>query len=201
MVGVISPSLRTVIERIERATARGGREFQISLPCWGALNDAEVATFFREVCGRFPALQFLHYNLPRAGRLLTAPEYATLARAYPNLVATKYGGADLRVIADLLRTAGALRHFFTETGYMAAFLLGKPGFLVSFASSSISRAWAYYAAGVERDTPRLMTIQRDPRFPLRLLPPYQSASDAAFERYRDALKTQFPQWIDSSRLL
>ncbi len=201
MVGVISPSLPTVVERIERAAARGVREFQISLPSWGALNDVEVATFFREVCGRFPALQFLHYNLPRAGRLLTAPEYATLARAYPNLVATKYGGADLRVIADLLRTAGALRHFFTETGYMAAFLLGKPGFLVSFASSSISRAWAYYAAGVERDTPRLMTIQRDPRFPLRLLPPYQSASDAAFERYRDALKTQFPQWIDSSRLL
>ena len=67
MVGVISPSLTTIIERIERAAALGFSAFQISLPNWGTLSDHELRTFFREVCGRFPELRFLHYNLPRDG--------------------------------------------------------------------------------------------------------------------------------------
>jgi dihydrodipicolinate synthase/N-acetylneuraminate lyase len=79
MVGVISLSLTTVIERIERACAIGVRDFQISLPAWGALNDAELFEFFRQTCGRFPDCRFLHYNLRRAGRLVTPQEYARLA--------------------------------------------------------------------------------------------------------------------------
>ena len=74
MVGVISLSLPTIIGRIERAHAMGARRFQLSLPSWGSLNDAEVATFFRETCARFPDVEFLHYNLMRAGRILTGAE-------------------------------------------------------------------------------------------------------------------------------
>ena len=63
MVGVISLSLPTIIERIERARQMGIRHFQISLPSWGALSDSELKTFFKETCGRFPDCSFLHYNL------------------------------------------------------------------------------------------------------------------------------------------
>jgi hypothetical protein len=139
MVGVISLSLPTVVERIERAANLGVRRFQLSLSSWGTLTDGEVAVFFRETCGRFPELRFLHYNLPRAGRLLSGRQYAELAAAHPNLVATKYGGADLRLIADLLSEAPRLRHFFTELGYAAGCALGEPGLLVSFASSGLRR--------------------------------------------------------------
>jgi len=152
MVGVISLSLQTVIERIARAAALGVRRFQISLPSWGTLTDDEVEVFFRETCGRFPALRFLHYNLPRTGRILSGRRYAELATAHPNLVATKYGGADLRLIADFLTEAPSLRHFFTEMGFAAGCAIGEPGFLVSFASSSLRRAQAYFAAGVRGDT-------------------------------------------------
>ncbi|MBI3970614.1 MAG: dihydrodipicolinate synthase family protein [Chloroflexi bacterium] len=226
MVGVISLSLGTVIERIERAAALGVRAFQISLLSWGALSDVEVPIFFHEVCNRFPDLQFLHYNLPRAGRLLTGRQYADLAAAHPNLVAIKYGGSDLRLITDLLLEAPQLRHFFTEFGFIAASAVGEPGFLVSFASSNLARARELYEAGVRRNAPRLAEFQRqlaalraelaaavgpgphmdgafdklfsklhDPRFPLRLLPPYQGASDDAFERYREVLRSRFPTWL------
>src|SRR5439155_3485184 len=89
MVGIISLALFTVIERIERARRLGFRLFQISLPCWGALNETELKRFFKEVCRRFPNCEFLHYNLPRAKRLVTPEEYAMLAQEHPNLVATK----------------------------------------------------------------------------------------------------------------
>ena len=229
MVGLISLSLQTVIERIERAAALGVTRFQISFPSWGALTDAEVKVFFRETCARFPALQFLHYNLPRSGRLLAARDYAALAQEHPNLVATKYGGPDLRLIASLLGEAPQLRHFFTEFGYAAGSALGEPGFLISFASSSLRRAAQYFRAGVERDLPALNTMLGEltevhrhlvaavgpgphmdgafdklfsrlhvPDFPLRLLPPYLGASDAAFERYANALRTHVPHWLDSA---
>src|SRR5689334_10284993 len=42
MVGLISLSLPTVIERIERAQEMGARRFQLSLPSWGALRDGEM---------------------------------------------------------------------------------------------------------------------------------------------------------------
>ena len=52
MIGLISLSMRTTIERIERCLDQGLRTFQFALPVWGALNDNELATFFREVLGR-----------------------------------------------------------------------------------------------------------------------------------------------------
>jgi dihydrodipicolinate synthase/N-acetylneuraminate lyase len=38
----------------------------------------------------------------------------------------------------------------------------------------------------------------DPRFPLRLLSPYEGASDESFERYRAALGSQLPRWVPAS---
>ena len=161
MVGVISLSLPTVIERIERAAALGVRRFQIALPSWGTLTDAEVAVFFRETCGRFPESQFLHYNLPRSGRLLTGRDYAALAAAHPNLVATKLGGGDVRMIGDLHSEAPQLRHFFTEQGYAVGSALGEPGFLVSLASTNLRRARAYFDAGAQRDAAALAAMQQE----------------------------------------
>ena len=161
MVGVISLSLATAIERIERAAALGVRLFQISLPSWGTLTDPELEIFFRETCGRFPELRFLHYNLPRAGRLLSATHYAALAAAHPNLVATKFGGSDVRLIAALLHEVPTLRHFLTEFGYAAGCSLGEPGLLVSFSSSNLRRAREYFAAGVRGDLRRLAAMHRE----------------------------------------
>jgi dihydrodipicolinate synthase/N-acetylneuraminate lyase len=161
MVGVISLSLSTIIERIERCQERGISLFQISLPSWGVLNDRELQTFFAETCDRFPAARFLHYNLRRSGRLVTPTEYADLAARHPNLVATKNGLADTRMIIGLQQQAVELRHFLTEGGYASGSLLGDFGFLVSIASINPGLAREFYEAGVRRDAAALGALGRE----------------------------------------
>jgi dihydrodipicolinate synthase/N-acetylneuraminate lyase len=161
MVGVISMSTTTVIERIEAGIQRGVGRFQISLPSWGTLTEAETATFFQETCGRFPNAQFLHYNLRRSGRLIEADEYARLAERHPNLVATKNSGADVRMLATLLDRAGMLRHFVTEPGFSYGPLFGECGFLISISSINPALVRAYYEAGLRRDGEELGRLARE----------------------------------------
>jgi dihydrodipicolinate synthase/N-acetylneuraminate lyase len=160
MVGLISQSLPIIIERIERARDLGARRFQLSLPNWGILNDTELKTFFRETCRRFPDCDFLHYNLMRAGRIITGAEYAVLATEHENLVATKNSTADEARLASLMTEAPQLRHFITESGYPIAAMMGECGFLVSFTSTNFARARAFYKAGQAQDAARLMAISQ-----------------------------------------
>src|SRR5579862_2042292 len=88
-VGIIGLSTATVMERIEIAYNIGFRVFQISLPCWGALNDRELLRYFHDVCGAHSDSKFLHYNLTRSKRLLNTADYKRIADEVPNLVATK----------------------------------------------------------------------------------------------------------------
>lgn len=161
MVGIISLSTTTVIERIERAMGAGFDTFQVSLPGWGRLNDRELATFFREVVGRFPTARFVHYNLMRAGRLLTAADYVRLAAEHPNLVAAKNGSSTLVTIHSLLREAPMLRHFFTESGYPQGCRLGDPGYLMSLTTMNPWLGVRLFEAGVSRDWPTLLRLQAE----------------------------------------
>ncbi len=225
MVGVISLSLPTIIARIERARAVGVRQFQISLPGWGALTDSEVREFFRQTCGRFPDCQFLHYNLMRTKRLVTPEEYAVLAGEHPNLVATKNSTDSMTRLQGLMTLAPQLQHFPGEDGYVYASQLGECGLLASLAAINWDACRAFFAAGQRRDLPTLLAMQkeltelthelmaavglnvhidaafdkvlyrlRDDRFPLRLLPPYQGASEEAFRRFADVVRTKYPRW-------
>ncbi len=217
ILGIISMSLFSVIERIERGHALGFRDFQISLPSWGALTDRELEVFFAETCGRFPDCNFHHYNLARTKRVLTSVEYLRLVDTHPNLVSVKAGGRNPEVISDLLQAASRLRFFFTEFGYeIARKSSNEVGLLISLASINYDRARAYVQgdpAQREKDAHELQTVVNelqaiakdgdlhmdgafdkmlfrfnDPDFPLRLLPPYQGASKADFERLKRAVQ-------------
>lgn len=214
MVGLISLSLPTIIERIERARALGFRLFQLSLPSWGALNDREVDTFFAETCGRFPDCEFHHYNLMRVKRLLTSVEYRRLAAAHPNLVAVKNSTTDPAVIADLMTLTPRLRFYITEMGYAIARRTHDVGLLISLASIHPERAKRFVAgtdeqraADVEElkqvvaglkavatdkfhidgayDKMLYRTTDRD--FPLRMLPPYAGPTTADFAAFQAAI--------------
>jgi dihydrodipicolinate synthase/N-acetylneuraminate lyase len=43
---------------------------------------------------------------------------------------------------------------------------------------------------------KIFAKMRDPRFPLRLLPPYQGASGAACDRFVAVVRERFPQWLE-----
>lgn len=218
MLGLISLSLPTIIDRIERGRALGFRLFQLSLPSWGALNDRELDTFFAETCGRFPDCDFHHYNLLRTKRLLTSVEYTRLAAAHPNLVAVKAGTADPAVIADLLKVSPRLRFYFTEIGYTIARRTHDVGLLISLATTNYQRAREFVAGDAAQreaalpDFEAIIALVRelathgyhmdgvfdkmlyrmtDPTFPLRLLPPYATAPEADWAYFRDSLPARW----------
>ena len=161
MVGVISLSLPTIVERIERARAIGVRQFQISLPAWGALTERETFEFFEQTCGRFPDCRFLHYNLLRTKRLVTAAEYAVLAARHENLVATKNSTDSLDRVSDLLTQAPQLQHFLTETGFAYGSLIGECGLLASVATTNWQSATRFFEAGQRRDAAALVAMHQE----------------------------------------
>lgn len=214
MVGIISLSLPTIIERIGRARDMGFRLFQLSLPSWGALTDPELDTFFRETCGRFPDCRFHHYNLKRSKRLLAGADYARLSAAHPNLVGVKLGGEDRAFLSDLLRQAPALQFFITENGYALLRDEFECGLLISRASVHFQKAHELFESRGEklltmaeetREIGRSLRVGLDPslhmdgvfdkmlckvqipEFPLRLLPPYGYPTDDAFDQFRKAM--------------
>ena len=218
MVGVISLSLPAIIARIERSHALGFRKYQLSLPSWGPLNDRELDVFFAETCGRFPDCEFHHYNLLRTKRLLTSVEYRRLAAAHPNFVAVKNSTADPAVIADLMTLTPRLRFFITEMGYAIARRTHDVGLLISLASVNPARAKAFVAgddvrraadvadfatmgaklkelsAGryhIDGAFDKMLFRVSDPTFPLRLLPPYASATEEDFTKFLAAIP---PGW-------
>jgi dihydrodipicolinate synthase/N-acetylneuraminate lyase len=225
MVGVISLSLSTIVERIGRARDLGVRLFQISLPSWGALSEPELFAFFEHTCGRFRDCRFLHYNLMRSKRLVSPPEYARLAREHANLVATKNSTDSLSRVEQLLAMAPELCHFFDEISYAHGRLLDDCGLLASLSTGNWKSARTFFEAAHRRDLETLLPMQRelaalahdltgvvgdsahmdgafdkmlwrlhDPRFPLRLLPPYTAADEDCFRRFRALLQEKYPRW-------
>jgi hypothetical protein len=219
MLGIVSLSLPTIVARIERGRGMGYREFQLSLPSWGALNDAELDAFFAATCGQFPDCRFHHYNLLRTKRLLTSVEYRRLAAAHPNLVAVKCSTDDHAVLADLLTVSPRLRFFFTEFGYaLARRTTPDIGLLISLATAHHARAHEFVGGDDATRTVAVAELRQmvatlreistgrfhidgafdkmlyrlsDPGFPLCLLPPYVSATEEDFVRFRDSLPARW----------
>lgn len=161
MVGVINLSLPIILERITWCRDQGIKQFQISLPSWGALTEKETFEFFRQVCGRFRDCQFLHYNLMRTKRLVTPDEYARLAQEHPNLVATKNSTDAMDRIEGLMSLAPQLQHFLTETGFAYGAMIGECGLLASVALTNTRSAQAYFEAARKRDGTALFAMQTE----------------------------------------
>ena len=161
MVGVIGLSTANIVERIAFAYTTGFRVFQISLPSWGALNNHELLTFFRDVCGSFPDAQFLHYNLPRTKRVLDGADYRRLIDLIPNLVATKNTGGGLDRAANLMTHAPELQHFFGEQNFPHGCLYGECALLSSFGPMSPHKAKALFEAGRIGDLPAMFALQKE----------------------------------------
>lgn len=163
MVGVISLATTTMIERIETCQAMGVRRFQIAMPSWAALQDDEIDPFFEEVLGSFRDLEFLHYNVARAKRQLTGPEYGRLSRRHPNLVATKQSTDSMRQIAASIEAAPNIRHYFVDGGYAYGQLLGDCGLLTSLSLANPDRMRDFVEAGKRREVDALIRIQQELR--------------------------------------
>jgi dihydrodipicolinate synthase/N-acetylneuraminate lyase len=218
MLGVIGTSLGTVIERIEFGIETGYRQFQVSFPSWGAVSDAERDSFFREICGRFGEALFLHYNIPRGRRVLTGAEYRQLAGRHSNLAAIKFSSSDAAVVRELVTGCGPLQCFLTEPAYVLARDYVDCGLLVSLSGARVGLPARFAAArGDElrelgrlafdiddlleqcfRETSphahmdgayeKVLARAHGAKLPLRLLPPFEGATEDGCRRFLTDLR-------------
>lgn len=219
-VGLISLSMRQIVERIATCRALGIRTFQISLPSWGALNDNELTSFFRGVCGEFPDCNFLHYNLPRTKRVINGTDYRRIADQVPNLVATKNSTSDFSRVADLMQHVPDLQHFFVENAFAMGALFGECSLLCSYGMLFPNTSKALFESGKRQDLATLWKIHRqlaeldgilfshltaqyidgaydktfawldDSSFPTTLLPPYDGLTEQDKAGVRKAYETR-----------
>jgi len=218
MTGIISTSMPEMIARIRIAYGLGCRDYQIACPCWGGMNDEEVVTFFKTVCGLFPDCRFIHYNNgPRSKTKVTGPLYVRIAKEVPNLVAAKYSTSNMYEIQDLAALDCPLVFYLVDGGYCFGSMVGQFGFLNSFASLDMGLAWKCFNAGQVRDYATVVkytvmymelsaalekidrpmmdsaldkTIERvaDSRFPNRLYPPYSGLTEEEFAQVDAEMK-------------
>ncbi len=228
MVGLISLSLPVMLQRVRKAYSYGIRDFQFALPCWGVLSDDELEVFVHALCDPFPDCRFLHYNLMRAKRLLGIRDYEKLASEVPNFVGVKYGNPDLATVLDIAQSDCPLQFFVGEAGFGYGSLIGEFGYLLSIATPNIRRAWDFFNAALLGDKDQLLKIQKecallrnalmktigttlidggydkifckllDEEFPLRLLPPYKSASEEGYRKYKETIETDHPAWSEKN---
>ena len=220
-VGVIGTCMDQMIQRIQFAYEMGIRMFQISLPCWGALDESEALLHFTTVCGSFSDCRFLHYNLPRARRIIRGAEYHRIAQEVPNLVATKNSSTDYSRTADLLTHAPELQHFLLESNYAMGCTVGECSLLCSYDVLFPQTTQQFFDAGLQKDFAELFRITkllrdveealfshcprdmidgsfdktfiwlRHPEFSNRLLPPYIGLSETESRICREVFEKRF----------
>ena len=157
-LGIIGLSTANIIERIRLGYEIGFRDFQISMPCWKPLSDTELLRFFVDVCGTFPDGRFLHYNLLRAGRLLTPADYRRLVDEVPNLVATKNTCTTVPSTVALMRQAPELQHFLSEAMFPIGCLFGECSMLSSFGPLMPTKTRQLFEYGRTRQLDKLFEL-------------------------------------------
>lgn len=184
-VGIMGMSTATIVERIGIAYDVGFRSFQISLPAWRELNDAEIQTFFSDVCGAFPDSVFLHYNLLAARQVLNGHHYRRLIDTIPNLVATKNRVADFSGVVDLLTYAPELQHFLSERTFPHGCLLGECSILPAVSVATPHKLHALFQAGLRQDIAEMSRLQFEiEQYTIEVLQPLllQKRIDGAYDK-------------------
>ena len=229
MIGVISTSMPEIIERIGIANGLGARDFQVALPCWGAMSEDNVRYFWGEVCRSFPDCRFMAYNNQNRTKTgVTVAEYLRIADENPNFVAVKYSTPNIFQIYDVAVANTELTFFIVDMGYEYASMFGKVGLISSYISIDSEAVWEYFNAGQRGDFQVLSKNGRyimelnsafdavegdyidaaydkaivsitDPDFSYRIRPPYSGLSKEEFDRVK-ALKKDTISKFNAGRL-
>lgn len=218
MVGLVDMSIARMKEKLEIAYSFGIREFQFSLPCWAQLNNTEIFNFFDALLPKYPNCKFLNYNLSKTKRLLEPEELFELAALHPNFVAVKQTRGEESDLAAIASSGTPLQFFVTERNFLNLSKMTECGLLMSISNTDLNMATKLFNACINKDFAsadkfmntfwdirteminsitfpaidgvydKLYTKFNVPEFPLRLLPPYQYASDQTFEKFASKAK-------------
>lgn len=213
MVGLVDLSVSRMKEKLEIAYSYGIREFQFSLPGWGSLNNDEIFSFFDALLPFYPDCKFLNYNLGRTKRLLEPEELFALALIHPNFVAVKQTRGEESDLAAIASSGTPLQFFVTERNFFNLSKMTECGLLMSISNIDLGLAEQFFNScqlgdhvtsesimdtfwkirgsmidsinfpAIDGVYDKLYTKYNVPEFPLRLLPPYQYASDDIYKKF------------------
>lgn len=93
-IGVSHPVPQVSLERIAQTRSLAPAAFQVILPDWLPLSDAECEAFLRRVAEVAAPVPLVLYNPPHAKTALTPPLLARLLDAVPALIGVKIAGGD-----------------------------------------------------------------------------------------------------------
>jgi dihydrodipicolinate synthase/N-acetylneuraminate lyase len=219
MVGLIDLSVSRMVEKLEMAYSMGIREYQFSLPSWGQLNDLEIDSFFDSLLGSYPDCTFLNYDLARTKRFLEPGELFRLAERHSNFAAVKYTRGLSEDFSEIASSGTPLQFFVTEQNFMELSRLTECGLLMSVGNTDLERANEFVKfcqegrhdeaqvhldiflqirdklmeavdfKAIDSAYDKLYTKLAVDEFPLRLLPPYEYASDEKFITFKEAVKS------------
>ncbi len=225
MVGIISPSLQVMKQRLERAYSLGVRDFQFALPGWTVLSDEEMFDFFHAFCDPYPDCRFMLYNIIRSKRLVTPAEFFRLADEIPNLTAAKTTSVSFADVHDLAFTECPIQFFTAETSIGYAGMLGEFGYLMAWGSLNPQRAKLFFQAVKDKDVlsvkkyvseahgvwrgimgiigtgwcdaayDKVFFRHADPDFSLRVLPPYRAIPEEVYQEFMNFMESDYPQWL------
>jgi N-acetylneuraminate lyase len=128
-IGCCADDTRDVLRMVAYAAEKGAGGAQITLPYWMELTDREMLQFFQDVYTAVPELPLIHYNIPRAKRFLTGPDYVRVLEVAPSLIGVKFTFAS-RHFGDLQHATQLtpdLSYFVSEDMLVSSMQVGARG--------------------------------------------------------------------------
>lgn len=162
-IGCCADATRKAIRLLEYAAGQSAvGAAQIVLPYWMELTEREMLQFFRDLHSACPDLPLVHYNIPRAKRFLTGPDYRRILDACPSLIGVKFtfAGQYFGALQDALRVTPELSYFVGENLLASAMQLGARGCYSSLVLTNPQEMLDFYAAAASGDWDRAMTTQK-----------------------------------------
>jgi N-acetylneuraminate lyase len=128
-IGCCADDTRDVLRMVEYAAKKGAGGAQIVLPYWMELTEREMLQYFKDVSSAVPELPLIHYNIPRAKRFLTGPDYLRILEVAPNLIGVKFtfAGNNFGTLQHALQLTPNLSYFVAEPYLISCMMLGARG--------------------------------------------------------------------------
>jgi len=154
-IGCCSDNTRETTRYLEYAASKPEvGAAQVAIPYWMELSDRELLQFFRDLHSACPDMPLVHYNIPRAKRFLTGPDYLRVLEAAPSLIGVKFtfAGSHFGELQEALLMTPQLSYFVGENLLVSAMMLGArgsysslvctdPAFMLTMYDRAANRHW------------------------------------------------------------
>lgn len=158
-IGATHTSAQAARERIRRTVALRPSAFQVILPDWFPVSNAEAADCLKRFAEAADGIGLVLYNPPHAKRVLSPVDIGSLSLAVPSLIGVKVGSGDAGWYSAMREQAGRLALFVPGHHLATGMRLGAHGSYSNVACLSPGGAQRWYET-MKSDLPRALEVER-----------------------------------------